>query len=75
MMLPIYVIALKESTERRQIMTERLESLGLEFSFIDAVVGKDISDAEKNRLCSQKRQGYLPSPLSDGALRTRCQRE
>lgn len=68
MMLPIYVIALKDSTERRQIMTERLESLGLKFSFIDAVMGKDIPDAEKNRLCSQKRQGFLPSPLSDGAL-------
>lgn len=67
-MLPIYVITLKKSTERRQIMTERLERLGLEFSFIDAVVGKNIHDVEKNRLCSQKRQEFLSSPLSDGAL-------
>lgn len=68
MMLPIYVIALKDSTARRQKIAERLEDLGLEFSFIDAVMGKDIPGAEKNRLCSQKRQGFLPSPLSDGAL-------
>ena len=68
MMLPIYVIALKKSKERRQIMTKRLERLGLEFSFTDAVVGKDIHDSEKNRLCSQKRQRFLRFPLSNGAL-------
>ena len=54
MMLPIYVIALKKSKERRQIMTKRLGRLGLEFSFIDAVVGNDIHDTEKNRLCRPK---------------------
>ena len=68
MMLPIYVIALKESTARREKMTERLQHLGLDFHFIDAVMGKDLPDAEKNRLRSPKRQRFLRSPLSDGAL-------
>ena len=67
-MLPIYVITLKKSTERRQTMTKRLERLGLEFSFTNAVVGRDIHYTEKNRLCSQKRQRFLRSPLSNGAL-------
>ena len=57
-MLPIYVITLKKSTERRQIMTERLERLGLEFSFIDAVVGKNIHDVEKTDYAAKNAKGF-----------------
>ena len=67
-MLPIFVIALKNSTDRRQHMTDRLTALGLKFTFIDAVVGKEIPDPEKARLISKKRQDFLTTPLSDGAL-------
>ena len=46
-MLPIYVISLKASTSRRRAMTGRMADLGLEFSFIDAVNGRDIPEDER----------------------------
>lgn len=67
-MLPIYVISLKASKNRRRAMTERMAELGLDFSFIDAVIGKDIPADRKSRLLSEKRRLHLGAPLSDGAL-------
>ena len=67
-MLPIFAIALKESTERRQHLSDQMNALDLNFEFIDAVYGKDISQAEKQRLLAKKRQKFHPSPMSDGAL-------
>lgn len=67
-MLTIFVISLKKSIRRRKKITQRLHSLGLKFTFIDAVVGEDIPHAEKSRLCSRKRKEFLRFPLSNGAL-------
>ena len=67
-MLPIYVISLKDSTSRRRAMSERMAELGLEFSFIDGVIGKDIPAGQRTRLVSDKRRYHLGTPLSDGAL-------
>ena len=67
-MLPIYVISLRASESRRRAMTDRMAELGLTFSFIDAVVGKDIAADQKKTLLSDKRRRHLASPLSDGAL-------
>jgi len=67
-MIPIYVIALESSQDRRQNMTKRLDDMGLKFTFIDAVLGKTIPSAEQARLISAKRQDYLATPMSEGAL-------
>ena len=67
-MLAIFVISLKKSFKRRKEMTQRLDRLGLKFTFIDAVVGEDIPQFEKSRLCSRKRNEFLRFPLSNGAL-------
>jgi len=40
---PIFVINLKHSTERRATMTERLNQLGLNYSFIEAVNGSELN--------------------------------
>lgn len=42
---PIYIISLKNSP-RRDIISKRLNGLGLNFEFIDAVYGKELSEAE-----------------------------
>ncbi len=68
MTIPIYVIALKSATTRRAEMTRRLNKLGLKFSFIDAVVGRDISAAETKSHTDPNRQYKTPSPLSAGSL-------
>ena len=67
-MLPIYVISLKASTSRRRAMTARMAALGLDFSFIDGVIGKDVPAAQRAALLSDRRRHYLGAPLSDGAL-------
>jgi glycosyl transferase family 25 len=67
-MLPIYVISLKASTSRRRAMTARMAALGLDFSFIDGVIGKDVPAAQRAALLSDRRRHHLGAPLSDGAL-------
>ncbi len=39
-MIPIFVISLPDSLERRENVSERLGALGLPFEFIDAVDGR-----------------------------------
>ena len=67
-MLPIYVISLKTSKSRRRAMSERMAELGLDFNFIDGVIGKDIPADQRTSLLSDKRRFHLGAPLSDGAL-------
>lgn len=66
--IPIYVIALKESVDRRTVMTSRLTALDLNFTFIDAVLGNALSDKKIAEVTSPKRQNHLPMPLSKGAV-------
>lgn len=49
-------------------MTGRMADLGLEFSFIDAVNGRDIPEDERKPLLSSQRRRHLGTPFSDGAL-------
>ena len=67
-LLPIYVISLKAFESRRRAMTRRMADIGLEFSFIDAVRGADIPDAQRKTLVSRQRRRHLGAPFSDGAL-------
>ena len=74
--IPIYVIAPKQSqdqqsTGRRDVMKTRLAALDLDFTFIDAVMGKDLTDAELSDITSRERQNHLPTPLSKGAIGNR----
>ena len=50
------------------MMAERLAAYDLDFTFIDAVVGRDLHNAEISTLTSPTRQNHLPSPLSRGAI-------
>ena len=65
---PIYVIALENAHARRKVISERLGALGLAFTFIDAVYGKNLAEDEIGNLTTRARQKYLPHPLSKGAI-------
>ena len=67
-MLPIYVISLEASKSRRSAMMKRMAGLGLEFGFVDAVLGKDVPGGQKKMLLSDRRRLHADAPLSDGAL-------
>ncbi|NLJ92631.1 MAG: LPS biosynthesis glycosyltransferase, partial [Aeromonadales bacterium] len=49
-MLPIFVISLTRSIERRASITKQMKRLELEFEFIDAVDGKEITNDQLNKL-------------------------
>jgi glycosyl transferase family 25 len=42
--IPVYVISLKRSTERRKTIEKMLDSGGIEFTYFDAVDGKNMSN-------------------------------
>jgi glycosyl transferase family 25 len=68
MTLPIYVISMKDSADRRKVMTARLAKLGLSFDFIDGIDGRALTEAEFASYVSPQRQYHLKWPLSFGAL-------
>jgi glycosyl transferase family 25 len=43
-MLQIYIISLKQDTEKREVISEILEDFGLKFTFIDAIYGNQLSE-------------------------------
>ena len=44
--IPIYIISLKRTPERRLCMQRQLDSLGLDYQWIDAVDAHDFNDTE-----------------------------
>ena len=66
--VPIYVIALEHTHARRKAISERLGALGLSFTFINAVNGKNLAEDEIDNFTTFTRQKYLPHPLSKGAI-------
>lgn len=70
-MLPIYIISLKQDIEKRQVISNTLEDFGLEFRFIDAIYGKELSNdildsAKSNSRGNILRRGFLPTPNEVG---------
>lgn len=63
-MIPIYVVSMKKDEARRKILQEAFDKLDIDFKFIDAVVGKDVSQAERGKLNfsgTLMRKGRIPT--------------
>lgn len=67
-MLPIFIISLAEATERRQRMTDIMNSLGLEFEFIDAVDGRKSPPLEQDIYNAKKRLKCFGKHLTGGEI-------
>lgn len=67
-MLPIYVINLASSTARRDRISSRLTALGLPFTMVDAVDGRQNPHPLFTRYNDKKRQCYRRKKLSGGEL-------
>lgn len=61
----ILVINLARATDRRQKMTEQLESLGLPFEFLEATDGRCLTEADRALVDHERRKSISPYPLSD----------
>ncbi|CAI0764437.1 glycosyltransferase family 25 protein [Serratia quinivorans] len=49
-MIPIYVVSMEKDTDRRLLIERTFENLGLDFRFINAVVGKLLSHDELSQI-------------------------
>ncbi len=57
--IPIFVINLPQSTDRKAFMQAQCETIGVEPTFIDAVNGKDLTDIEIHQYCDQEKAKQL----------------
>ncbi|WP_269813952.1 glycosyltransferase family 25 protein [Serratia liquefaciens] len=63
-MIPIYVVSMKKDEARRGVLQAAFDKLDIDFKFIDAVVGKDVSESERAKLNfsgTDSRKGRLPT--------------
>ena len=60
--IPIYIISLKRTPERRLYMQRQLDSLGLDYQWIDAVDAYDFNDTELAGVDLKDR--YQPSAMA-----------
>lgn len=66
--IPVFVISLKEAHQRRQRMEKILGELSLDFTFIDAIDGRDFNMADHQNYDGQKRRRYFGRDLGGGEL-------
>jgi glycosyl transferase family 25 len=52
--LPIFVISLKYSTERRNNVSKHFNKIGVSFEWFDAVVGKELTEKQIEELCDRE---------------------
>lgn len=66
--MPIHVVSLARSPERRARSSARLGALGLSFTFFDAVDGRALSEAELGALELEARAAFFSHPLARGEI-------
>ena len=68
-MLPIYVISLTDSTERRRAISQQAKSLNLTIQIVDAVDGrKGFSAEQETQIDRAKAREHLRKDLSNGEI-------
>ncbi|WP_421218146.1 glycosyltransferase family 25 protein [Aeromonas enteropelogenes] len=69
-MIPIIILSLARSHERRAYMTKQMQHFGLEFSFFDAVDGRKLlhSRNEFDKVNIEKAREYCGHELSHGEM-------
>ena len=66
--MKIFVINLKESFKRRELMERQLKTLGLDYEFIEGINGHELSSQDQKRLCNTDSIQANPEWLSPGAI-------
>ena len=66
--MKIFVINLKNSVNRRQLMERQLRQLGLEFEFVEAIEGQALSRQQQTELCDLNALNKHPDWLTPGAV-------
>ncbi len=67
-MLPVFIISLANATERRERITHIMNELGLEFTFEDAVDGREFNVLQQEIYDPKKRLRYFAKHLTGGDI-------
>lgn len=67
-MIPVFIISLREAKERRDRITQIMNKLGLEFTFIDAVDGRQLQLNEYPNYSPLKRLLFFGKHLTGGEI-------
>lgn len=55
----VFIITLKDSTDRQKSIKNQCDKFGIESTFIDAINGKSLSDSEISHYCNQEKAKQL----------------
>ncbi|MFM8392346.1 MAG: glycosyltransferase family 25 protein [Acidobacteriota bacterium] len=66
--MKIFVINLKESLKRRELMERQLQDLGLDYEIVEGINGHCLDDREQQELCDPESIHAHPDWLSPGAI-------
>jgi glycosyl transferase family 25 len=67
-MVPVFVISLTRSTQRRSFIQNSLGALGIPFRFFDAIDGIAMSPVENASMAPQRHGGRYGRPLNPGEI-------
>ncbi|MGL4515774.1 MAG: glycosyltransferase family 25 protein [Shewanella sp.] len=67
-MIPIFVISLARSQDRRAAIEKQMAHLGLQFTFWDACDGKALSDKDLSKIDNGQAEQLCGHPLSAGEI-------
>ena len=66
--MKIFIISLKHALDRRQAIAKELDGLGIQFEFVDAVVGADIDLYDAKVINLAKIQKFLGRNITNGEI-------
>lgn len=66
--IPVFVISLSTAKERRKHIRKQLDRSGLDYSIVNAVNGKALTDSEIAAVCDMNAVNKNPQWLSSGAI-------
>jgi glycosyl transferase family 25 len=66
--MQIYVINLTRATERRQVMEQQAQTLGMTFNYLAATDGHSLTDADRGMVDHERRKRITPYPLTDNEI-------
>ena len=67
-MQDVFIICPKTDSKRRRMLAERFEAVGCRAHFVDAMMGAELSDAEKRPFLESDRQFYSKMPFHNNEI-------
>ena len=67
-MIPVFVISLSRSAERREMACKQMKHLGIQFSFFDAIDGRNLTEGDVGLVDMVEAKAFSGHELSPGEI-------